>query len=259
MDDGCERYQRARAAYPDLVVSAEVFAAWLAEREVPGTPLYVEDLYLACACASGDPLALGILKKMLAPDLAAVRGRHGYLPADEDDFLQLVYEKLFVGPHPKIHEFAGRGELRAWVRVALTRMVLNAATRDTRECPVGEEIFLALPAATDPEAETIRRHHGEALRLAFIDAASRLSTRDRNMLRYVIVNGLGIDAIAKIYAVHRATAARHVADARDALGVELRAALKQRLGITESALASVLRSLQSQVELNMSAYLERSR
>jgi RNA polymerase sigma-70 factor (ECF subfamily) len=247
-----DRLARARRRFPDLDVPEGTFAAWLAEREKEGKVDHVEDLYLACACASGNAAAMRAFDEMVEPELAGIHRRFAYLPAEADDFRQLVYEKLFAGEHAKIGEYAGRGELRTWVRVALTRLFLNAATRETRELPVHEDIFMALRDAHDPETQAIRRANDEAIRQAFGDAVDRIGYRDRNLLRYAIVEGLGVANIAKIYSVHRATAARWLGDAKDAIRIELRGALKERLAIDESEVASILRAMQSQLDLTLS-------
>jgi RNA polymerase sigma-70 factor (ECF subfamily) len=247
-----DAFEQGRKRFPDFDVPEERFRAWVAER---ADATHVEDLYLACACASGDERALRVFGETVAPDLAAIHRRYAYLPAEADDFKQLVYEKFFAGDKPKICEYAGRGELRTWVRVALTRLFLNAATRETREVPVHEEIFLALRDTNDPEISAIRRAHLWAIRESFHDAVDRIGFRDRNLLRYAIVDGLGVAGIAKIYAVHKATAARWLADAKDAIGIELRVALKERLAASDSDVASILRAMQSQIDLTLAQSL----
>src|ERR1043166_7686625 len=60
-----EAYRRAREAWPELSVEGELFARHLAQhcpKEEPLEPwlatLHAADLYLALACAAGDPKAL---------------------------------------------------------------------------------------------------------------------------------------------------------------------------------------------------------
>ncbi len=168
---------------------------------------------------------------------------------------QLVHEKLFVGENKRILDYGGKASLRTWLRVAVTRMLINTQTRDTRELPVAEEIFLALPEPTDPETEHLRRTQEAAFRAAFADAVAELGNRDRNMLRYALVDRLGIDEIGKIYSVHRATAARWLGDAKDALSAAFREALKARLRISDSEVASVVRAVQSRIELTLARHL----
>jgi len=244
---------RARAAWPALEVPEEAFAAWLADR-AGDAPLHVEDLYLACACARGDAKALRAFDETFADEFATLRRRFSYLPQGADDVRQIVHEKLFVGERPRIADYSGRGELRSWLRVAILRVLLNATTRETREVPIADELFLAVPEPTDPESIHLRRAHAEAFKASFDDAVEQLDARSKNILRYALVDRLGIDAIASLYAIHRATAARWVGAAKDELGAKLREALKARLRVSDSDLVSIVRSLQSQLDMTLSGY-----
>lgn len=247
-----ERYESARTAVPNVVIPREVFESWLSARDDDegARSVHDADSYLACACAMSDPVALKTFHQRFAPELAALHRRFSYLPGDADDFRQRLYEQLFTGNAPKIAEYTGRGELRTWLRVALTRMLVNSIARESRELPAGEEIFLALPDAADPETVTIRKAHAETLRAAFVEAVDRIGYRDRNMLRYAFVQGLGIEAIAKLYSVHRATASRWFGEARDKLANELRSVLRERLRVSNADLDSILRSMLSQLDVS---------
>jgi RNA polymerase sigma-70 factor (ECF subfamily) len=251
---------RARAAWPGIEVPEDVFAKWLEQREQReggGAELEVTDLWLACACARGDPRALRAFDSAFGPALRALHARFGYLSEGPDDFLQSVHESLFIGDKPKIEAYSGKGALRAWLRVAVTRLLLNAKTRKTREVPVADQFFDALAEQSNPEAEHVRKVHGQTLREALGVAIERLSLRDRNMLRYAVVDELGIDAIAKVYAIHRATAARWLASAKDALAAGLREALRERLGTETTDVQSLMRATLSQLELSLARHLRR--
>lgn len=245
-----ERYERARTATPDVAVPREAFERWLSDRD-EAMPVYDADSYLACACAMSDSIALKTFDQKFGAEIDALHRRFAYLSDDADDFRQRLYERLFIGAAPKITEYTGRGELRTWLRVALMRMLVNAVARESRELPVGEEIFSALPDATDPEAIAIRRAHADTLKVAFVEAVDRIGYRDRNMLRYAFVQGLGIEAIAKVYSIHRATASRWFGEARDKLASELRAVLREQLRVSDTDLDSILRSMMSQLDVHV--------
>jgi RNA polymerase sigma-70 factor (ECF subfamily) len=80
---------------------------------------------------------------------------------------------------------------------------------------------------------------------AFAEAVALLPARDRNLLRFHLIDRLGIDQIAAIYHVHRATAARRLACARGALVASTRARLRCQLAIDTTELASVMRLIES--------------
>jgi RNA polymerase sigma-70 factor (ECF subfamily) len=64
-----------------------------------------------------------------------------------------------------------------------------------------------------------------------------------------VIDGLGIDQIAAIYHVHRATAARQLNQARAALVEATRERMRAALRISEPELESILRMIMSDVTL----------
>ena len=247
------------AAWPGVTVAPDEWARFVTRRakdDAELAKLKVADLYLACACARADPDALRAFETAYGRDVAVAHGRFRYVGKTADDVKQQLYEKLFTGDAPKIAEYSGKGELRTWLRVALTRMLINLTTRETRERPAEDALFAALPgAAEDPELEHLRRTYATELRAAFADATRLLSTRERNLLHYACVEDLGIDAIGDLYGVHRATAARWLEAARASLLKELRGALLGRLKVSSRELESIVRMMLSRVELTLERYL----
>src|SRR6185295_10329641 len=124
-----------RAAWPAFALDArdvvEFIArqatAELADAALDG--LRPADLYLACACARQVPGAIAAFDRdyMREVDVALTRMRIG--PPRLHDVKQLVRQRLFVGggtaAQPaapgKIAEYAGRGDLRRWVRSVAVR------------------------------------------------------------------------------------------------------------------------------------------
>ena len=177
-----------------------------------------------------------------------------------DEVRQLVRHKLFVadgGARPKIAEYSGRGELRGWVRVTVTRFVLNLSTRAGPEVPFADDTLMFLLGGTaDPELEYVKRAYSEHFRAAFAEALAGFGARERMLLRYAFVDGLTVDAIGRILGVHRATAARRIVAAHRSLLEHVRASLTERLDIPADEYSKVLRLLQSRIELSLERYLE---
>jgi hypothetical protein len=71
------------------------------------------------------------------------------------------------------------------------------------------------------------------------------------LLRVKYVKGWRLERVATMYRVSRATAARMVAAARDALSAETRRLLRERLALTPSELESLVQLLQSQLEVSL--------
>ncbi len=246
------------------------FAAYVGARIGSEEPLYevleklrVDDLYLACACAEGQSLALSVFDRRYGSDLdlAAARGRR--VTSGRDEFRQQVREKLFVSTaeHPaRITAYNGRGALRSWVRVTSVRMVLDLGRR--REDPAegnaeAAEVFDAMPVvAADPELDYIRRVHGAELPEAMKAAFESLTPRQRNLLRQRYLHGLSTDHLAKLYGVHRATAFRWVEAARRLLFERTRETMMVRLKLSDRELDSLMGALQSRLHVSVRRLFE---
>jgi RNA polymerase sigma-70 factor, ECF subfamily len=256
----------ARAAWPAVAVDDEVFVRYVAARlpEVEGDDpfagLRTEDLLLACGCVAGDPGAVRAFEEVFGPDIAAVARRYRGLPVDADDVLQLVREKLLVagaGGAPKLADYAGIGFLQNWVRVAAVRTFLDAGRRRGARPEVADDEALMAVADPDDDVELayLKRHYRAEFRAAFSEAVAGLESRERNALRQHLVGGLTIDQMAALYGIHRATAARRVAAARSALLAATRRALATRLRVGDDELGSIMRLINSHLDVSLTRLL----
>jgi RNA polymerase sigma-70 factor, ECF subfamily len=262
-DEQTRLWRSARAEWPTVDVTAPEFAAYVRERRADGgddargaDPARGSDLYLACACARGDEAALAAFEASFIPEIDAAARRVGGPSADE--LRQILRHRLFVaepGSAPKITEYTGRGALRVWVRIAAMRTALNHAIRDAREVALeGDALAVLVGGGDDPELTYMKRVYTDAFKTAFKDAFAALGSRERNLLRYAFGKGLTVDAIGSLYGVHRATAARWVAQAHARLIEKLRAAMASRVG--QKDLASVLCLLEGRLQITLDRYLK---
>ena len=255
-----------RAAWPQLTVDPLRLIAFIAARldgdgDVTGAlaTLRPADLYLACACASGDRAALAAFDRhyMREVDIALARMRIG--PPRANDVKQLVRQRLFVGDGGpgKIAEYAGRGDLRRWVRSVAVRTCLNDLRKGKHEVLTDDDQLIAQQAmpGDDPEIEYMKRTYAAEFRAAFADAMAQLGPREQTLLRYHHIDGLNIDEIGAIYRVHRVTAFRWLEKAKETLVVATLGALKTRLNVSPRELDSVLRLIRSQVHLSLIRHL----
>ena len=121
---------RARAAWPELELDEEGFAAHVARHLDGGdaAALHAGDLWLAYGCASGDTAAVAAFDREVLSQTGLLLGRMQATPQLVDDTRQALRDKLLVaapGARPRIGEYAGRGPLLAWVRVAAVRAALD--------------------------------------------------------------------------------------------------------------------------------------
>jgi RNA polymerase sigma-70 factor (ECF subfamily) len=251
-----------RAAWPDVALTEDAIRERLAARaaEDPETRidgLHDADLYLALALATGDAAAVRAFEDKLVPQIDVALRRMRLPGGAADEIKQaLRFELLVSDGAPKIADYAGRGELAAWVRISATRKALKLIRRGAREETLDEILLEHWPAgAPDPQRAHLRERYTTELKHAIREAFAALEVRQRNMLRQHILDELTIDDLAKLYRVHRATCARWLADARAELGRGTRKRLVGALGMPAAELESLLRFLDSDIELSISRIL----
>jgi RNA polymerase sigma-70 factor (ECF subfamily) len=260
-----------RAAWPSFALDARDVVAFvarqatmdLADASLDG--LRPADLYLACACARQVPGAIAAFDRdyMREVDVALARMRIG--PPRLHDVKQLVRQRLFVGGGTagqpagpgKIAEYAGRGDLRRWVRSVAVRTCLNDLRKGRREILVDDEQLIAQHAIApdDPEIEYMKRTYAHQFRAAFGEALAQLGAREQTLLRYHHVDGLNIDEIGAIYRIHRVTAFRWIEKAKELLARSTLEILRGRLQLPANELDSVLRMIRSQLDLSLVRHL----
>ena len=255
-----EQIERARtagtAAHPGVTLAAEAFAARAGALEVAALEAHGADLYLAWACLAGDPIALRRFDDgVLRPASDGVRAIDRS-PAFVDEVQQRVRAHLLVGDgSPRLADYAGRGPLRAWVAVAAVRTALMMRRAQGRKREVADDDWagaLSLVATGNPELDLLKHQHADAFAAALRDAALALEPRLRAVLAMHFTEGLSIDEIGAVYAVHRATAARWVQRAKDELHATTRGLLTERLGLTPSEIERVGALVRSQLDVSLS-------
>jgi RNA polymerase sigma-70 factor, ECF subfamily len=247
----------ARAAFSDIVVEDDVFAGHLGERvdrdtEAPER-LHSRDLYLACACARDDVRALARFDVEYMGVVNATLRRIGVCDSDIDETKQVLRNRFFVSDASsvgRIRAYSGRGPLAGWVRSAATRAALRVLRRAKGEVHVEAEDLAMLPSLdADPELGCMRKEHSVEFVAAFREAFAILPVRDQSLLRQSFRHGLSIDKIGSLHRVHRATAARWLADARSDLAAHIHASLMKRLGVGRATAYSIARLVQGEVSV----------
>ncbi|HEY1814267.1 MAG TPA: hypothetical protein VGG74_18075 [Kofleriaceae bacterium] len=266
VDEAIARIAEAgRAAWPAVALPLDAIATHLVARVIADPGMQLEDLrdgdlYLAFALATGDPAAVRAFEDSLVPQIDVALRRLRLAGGTNDEVKQALRVELLAGPDAKIGDYAGRGELAAWLRISATRKALKLVKRADREETLDEILLDHWPggggvAARDPERKHIRSTYTAELKKAIREAFAALEVRQRNLLRQHILDELTIDDLAKLYRVHRATCARWLADARADLGKQTRKRLVSALGTPGEELESLLRFLDSDIELSISRIL----
>ena len=257
----------ARAAWPALAdtIDAARFAAELGRRLGPdATPELLAaakaaDVFLAIACADGDAAAITHLERdyLREVDHAARKVRASADLADEvRGHLRRVLFTAEPGRSAAIRDYAGRGDLRGYLRVIATRELIRLLERGRRELAVDDDaVFDRFAPANDAELSFVRRVTRDQVADALRGALGLLEGHDRALLRYHLVDGWSIDRIAQLYGIHRATAARRLTAARERLGELMRGQLAARLAIASDEVDSLVRLVQSKVEVTFERLL----
>jgi RNA polymerase sigma-70 factor (ECF subfamily) len=252
-------HEVGRNTWPGVQVSAADFADHLAlhlglsSEAAESLATRAGDLYLALAAGRGDLAAISLVDRTCIAQVDAAL--HGMLSSSEiDDLKQQLRHRRFVGTNgsPKILDYAGRGELRAWVRASAVRAAISVLRSRKREHVHQQDLWIAAPKlGVDPTIDYLRPRLQAEFRAAFETALGSLETRERNLLKHHFLDGLSTDELAVLYRVHRATAFRWLARARERLLAQTRQALAARMSLRRSELDSVMRLIGSQLEVSM--------
>lgn len=251
-----QMYEIGRRQWPGVALPFDAFAEHCARvggEEWPAeVRTHAADLYLCCACGVGIAEAHHAFER---EGVAVARAAIARIRRDADfvqEVLQELLCKLLVGPKAKVREYAARGPLLAWVKVAAARMALDRV-RAERASPerldVGSEVAAH---ACSPDVLLMKERYGDAFQEALGRAVRALSVRERNVLRMHLVGRCNIDQIGKAYGVHRATAARWLERARSNIYEAAHRDLCVRYAeFTKSEFHSLARNLGAEVELSL--------
>jgi RNA polymerase sigma-70 factor (ECF subfamily) len=150
-------------------------------------------------------------------------------------------------------EYSGRGPLRAWLRILAVRYALNRARGQRRRVALEERVAQeAALGGNDPELAILHARYQSQVAEAFRDALAALAPPDRSLLRLVYGQELGLETIGKMHGWSKPTASRRVAAVRAAMLDEAMRLLRQRLGASDAEVESVIRLVQSRLDLSLS-------
>ena len=253
-----------RRAWPGLDVLEDAFVRHLAEN-LPDdgdldrclSRMHCPDLYLACGCAAGDPAALAAFDGSVLSQSAPVLHRMGFSGSQIDEVVQVMRAKLLVtdehGRPPLIASYAGRGALVGWVRTAARRTALSMRRNKDEQIGGAEKgrDLENMPLPADMELDYLKRRYQAEFKQAVEDAIATLDAEQLKILRLHYTDGLSIDEIGRLLSVHRATAARWIRAASDAVRDETRRRLHERLRLSASELDSLAGLVQSELHLSL--------
>jgi RNA polymerase sigma-70 factor, ECF subfamily len=249
-----QSFERGRKAWPGVHLDPELYAARSAVTEITDDDLakHAEDIYLAVACASGDPRAHHLFEERFLSQIPRYVGRFRFAPHDLDEVRQRVRLKQLFGEQPGVGRYRGRGPLGAWVRATAVRVAFDIAAQSGRPANNWETELADVWNAFDdgPEATLIKDSYREMLTAALQESLAALAPRQKTVLRMHVVDQLNIDVIGRIYRVHRATVARWLVAIRRCVFDDLRARAALRWGGSTNDLRSLVRILGDEIRIS---------
>jgi RNA polymerase sigma-70 factor (ECF subfamily) len=244
---------------------AEHFGRCVAMAEPGADPLeavlrlHTSDLYLAYAAGSGAGHAQEAFARHCHEAIAQAVRTIDDRPAFADEIRQILNERLLLpteGEPPRLLQYAGRAALTTWVSVAAKREALGQNRKEAVRLRHADQAGdWPLEMELDPELEYLKRQYRGAFNQAVSTALSRLSARERTVIRLQTVSGLTLARIAKMLSVDESTVSRWAQRARQTVREETEKELGGTLGIRVSELPSLARLVTSQLEVSVARLL----
>jgi RNA polymerase sigma-70 factor, ECF subfamily len=218
---------------------------------------YAFDLLVSQRAARGDAAAIARIEQAHRAVIDATCRRFVSSDHGIDDLRQILREKLFAGSPAAVAQYDGRGRLGSWLRVMATRLFIDLRKRKDRGREVADlnDRAQQLPDPADLGLDLIKAEYRAATRAAIEHAAQELSPGDRLLLRQHLVAGLTIDELGVALGIHRASAARRIAKARDQLVAATRAELTAKLALSPRELDELLGMVASRIDLSITRLL----
>jgi RNA polymerase sigma-70 factor, ECF subfamily len=249
---GSQRFSRVQWSQAELVI------AWARHGtgSVDPVPLDEEALreeFLRLACLDGVPGAIATFELEYLEPLHAILERRCGDAALADEALQLMRHKLLLGDVPRLSSYQSTGHLRAWLQVVAVRTCQDLArqrgARWAREVPLLHQL-------PDPggelDSQLIKNEVDEMFAVALREVVLTLPDGERHALRMHVLAGWNVSQIGEALQIHRATAARWIASAKQRLNDNVRELLQQRLDLSEAELERVFSLMNSRLDLRLS-------
>jgi RNA polymerase sigma-70 factor (ECF subfamily) len=249
----------ARSEWPTLTIDEHELVTALARLETPLAPLAagaVAELAVALGCARGDARALEAFDRRWLQAIPAMIAHMKLGETMVDEVVQATRTKLLVpreagAPLPLL-AYAGQGKLAGLLKVTAVRTAISLLRK---ERPGPEQETSDLAAEHDPELSFLKAAYRAAFREAFEKAVLALEPRDKNLLKLHFLSKMTLEALARMYGVHRATIVRQLASVREKLATATRRELIAKLGARSSEIDSIMELVTSRFDVSVERML----
>jgi RNA polymerase sigma-70 factor (ECF subfamily) len=248
------RVEAARAAWPDAWIDEASFVRHLARQTKERLPAVerAPDMWLAWACANGAPAAIATLIQRYRGPIERAAARVADRLAEEA--AQVVFTSLLVregdGLAP-IAAYGGECSLSTWLATVSARAAIKLC-RGQAQAPHDSVSQVTYAAPDDPpELLLLRAKYAPELDVALRAALAALDARQRVLLRLHHVDRWSLERLAGLYEISRATAARWLSAARQALYERTKRHLRERLRVTSGEFASIAALVGVELEVSV--------
>jgi RNA polymerase sigma factor (sigma-70 family) len=239
-----ETFTRALEASVAAAFAARPADASAIERYL--STLHLEDLALACACATGDGEAWDHFVLTYRP--ALYRTADALDPSGgARDLADSLYGDLYglggdVAERRSLFRyFHGRSSLATWLRAVLAQRHVDRI-RDRRKLgPLPDDRAPDVPIARVPPPEHER--FVASMRAALVAALACLTSDDRLRLSCYYARQMTLAQIGRLCGEHEATVSRQLARARTAIRHAVERELRDVHGLDEGAILECFRSV----------------
>lgn len=257
-DDDWRDVVRAAVAGARISVD-EVIAHVEAALAAGASRIHAGDLAIAFAVGRGDPVITRRFDTMVAAELSAAARSIDGDAAFVDEITQRTRVHLVVGEGgaaPRIASYRGTGPLRAWVAISARRLALMARRDRPRDAGAGDDLLAdVVDREPDPEIRHLKTLYRVEFREALTTALAGLADRARAVLRLRFVAAMELAQIGALYRVHESTVSRWISSSLDDVAGATRRHLIAKLAVTPETAESVMRIVQSQLDLSIARLL----
>ena len=185
--------------------------------------LNIDDLFLAIACAKGNPEAWEDFVSQYKAVLLATARSHCQSEVEAQELASSAYAELYGLKHSgfelrdsKFLSYSGRGSLRGWLRAVLYQMAIDRFRERARlvqpEADIELErqypILQTQAMASSSMSWFAEEYNQKPVISALEQAFGTLDQKDKLLLNYYYFDKLKLREIATLFDVHEATVSR---------------------------------------------------
>jgi RNA polymerase sigma-70 factor (ECF subfamily) len=135
-----------------------------------------------------------------------------------------------------------------------SRVAFRLARPAKKSAPLDEAV--GEPEKGDLELAYLKKRYGEPFKEAFKEALGALPVNERLLLKQRYALQMTVVELGAQHGVHASTISRWVAEARDRLVRGTRDSMMRRLSLDRAEVSSILRLIQSQMDVSLSTVRE---